>query len=147
MTALEGFYKTPEEGTKEKSNVTGSLLLTVHKFRIIDQARFMREAGEFGHGLHLQLGHEIGPVRLDGSLGGGEIVGNLFIQLTLQHMREHFVLARRERLEAGTQFLPAITQFAFSRVARQRALNRRKQHRFSDGFGEKVVGAGAHRAD
>jgi len=41
----------------------------------------MREVGKLGHGLHLQLGHEIGAVRFDGPLTGVELDGGLLVQL------------------------------------------------------------------
>jgi hypothetical protein len=41
----------------------------------------MREMGELGHGLHLQLGHEVGAVRFASALAGVEIDGGLLVQL------------------------------------------------------------------
>ena len=87
----------------------------------------MRELGEFGHGLHLQLGHEIGAVRLDGAFAGVEVAGDLLVQLAAQDVGQHLALSRRERVESGPQFPAAGALLAFLRVPRQRALNRGEQ--------------------
>jgi hypothetical protein len=49
-------------------------------------ASFVRKVGEFGYGLHLQLGHEMGAVRFDGALAGVNVEGDLFVQPATEHM-------------------------------------------------------------
>jgi hypothetical protein len=78
----------------------------------------VREVGKFGHGLHLQLGPEIGAVRFDGALAGVDVGGDLLVQLAAQNMGHHFTLPRRERIESGAQFTAAGALRAIPHVAR-----------------------------
>ena len=65
------------------------------------------EAGELGHGLHLQLGHEIGAVHFDRALAGVEACGGLLVQVTAQDVGQYFAFPGCEGLKSGLQLAAA----------------------------------------
>jgi hypothetical protein len=64
---------------------------------------------------------------------GGEVGGDLLVQLAVQDLGHHFPLARRERIESGAQLTVAGALHAFLRVSRQLALNRGERDLLLDG--------------
>jgi hypothetical protein len=58
--------------------------------------QFLREAHEFGYGLHAELTHDAGSVGFNRALGRAQIKGDLFVQLTADDMSQHLSFARGE---------------------------------------------------
>src|SRR5262245_22217826 len=75
---------------------------------------------EVGHGGGLHLLHDLGPVGLDGALGGPDLSRDLLVELARDHLGEDLALAGAERLVARLQVPEPVGPSASLPVPRER---------------------------
>jgi hypothetical protein len=78
------------------------------------------QSAQFGHRADLQLGHELGALRLDGAFYDLQLIGDLFVKLTGDDTIEDCTLAGVQRGKARAQPSRFRTGRALDRVTRAR---------------------------
>src|SRR6058998_324980 len=91
------------------------------RWELSQYARFEREPREFRHGRHAQFGRNALAVVFDRALFDAEIIGNLLIQPSADHMTEHLALALAQSPNSLVCFPPLRSCFAFACVPGHRA--------------------------
>ena len=86
-----------------------------------EYARLVREPCEFRHGRYAQFGRNALAVAFDRALRDAEIIGNLLVQPSADHMTEHFALALGQSINSLVYFPPLHSYFAFAFVPGHRA--------------------------
>src|SRR6267142_6997888 len=81
-----------------------SLVQVGYELALAGDAELFRHPHQIGEGFGTQLLHDVGAMKFDGSLGGGEFAGDLFVQQSGGNERQHFALTRGELFVTLAQF-------------------------------------------
>src|SRR5438046_8712807 len=115
------------------------------RWELSQYARFEREPCEFRHGRHAQFGRNALAVVFDRALRDAEIIGNLLIQPSADHMTEHLALALAQSPNSLVCFPPLRSCFAFACVRGHRAPDGIEERHLGRRLDQEMLGATAHR--
>ena len=96
-----------DDGSSRDDGLAGLLETPLSGTFGVRRGRWRQQSDPLGDGnglrkrLNLQLFHHHMPMRLDGSLGGAELKGNLLVHFATNHQRKHFVFSGRQGRNSG----------------------------------------------
>src|SRR5216110_651152 len=92
-----------------------------------EHAEALRDRDQFCQRLHFHLLHYLMAMRLDGTLGRSQFMGDLLVELAAHDETEHLAFARSKNCHQRLHLLDLVPFAARRRVTRQRALDDAEQ--------------------